>query len=61
MTDVRPLAGAAFVIRRGTVSDASALAELAARTFRDTFAADNRPEDMDRHEVEAYSEPIQGR
>jgi ribosomal protein S18 acetylase RimI-like enzyme len=34
------------VIRRGTAADASLLAELGARTFSDTFAADNTPGDM---------------
>lgn len=34
------------VIRSGVETDATALAELAARTFQETFAADNRPEDM---------------
>lgn len=33
-------------IRRAAPADAALLAELGARTFRDTFAADNRPEDM---------------
>lgn len=37
------------VIRRGVENDAAALAELAARTFRETFAADNRPEDIALH------------
>lgn len=50
-----------IVIRRGVPADAERLAELAARTFRDTFAADNRPEDMDAHEVEAYGPDIQRR
>ena len=36
-------------IQRGTVADAAALAEFAARTFADTFAADNRPEDLAAH------------
>jgi ribosomal protein S18 acetylase RimI-like enzyme len=49
------------VIRLGVPADAAALAELAARTFSDTFAADNRPEDMAAHEAEAYSTVIQGR
>lgn len=35
-----------FSIRRATAADAETLAELGARTFYDTFAADNRPEDM---------------
>ncbi|MGH9929436.1 MAG: GNAT family N-acetyltransferase [Pyrinomonadaceae bacterium] len=33
-------------IRRATVSDARLLAELGARTFSETFAADNKPEDI---------------
>lgn len=49
------------VIRLGVPADAAALAELAARTFSDTFAADNRPEDMAAHEAEAYGPLIQGR
>jgi ribosomal protein S18 acetylase RimI-like enzyme len=35
-----------FSLRRATAADAATLAELGARTFHDTFAADNRPEDM---------------
>ena len=41
-------------IRPGVATDATALAELAARTFRETFAADNRPEDMALHTAQAY-------
>src|SRR4026207_1258897 len=33
-------------IRRGTLGDAGLLAELGARTFSETFAADNTPEDL---------------
>src|SRR5262245_7807021 len=33
-------------IRRGTVGDAELLSELGARTFAETFAADNTPEDL---------------
>ena len=33
-------------IRLGTLEDAALLAELGARTFSDTFAADNTPEDL---------------
>jgi len=33
-------------IRRATVADAEALSEIGARTFFETFAADNTPEDM---------------
>jgi diamine N-acetyltransferase len=41
-------------IRRGVTADASALAEFAARTFADTFAADNSPEDMQAHLASSY-------
>lgn len=34
------------IIRRAKLDDAALLAELGARTFTETFAADNRPEDM---------------
>ncbi len=37
---------AALRIRRATVADAEALTEIGARTFSETFAADNTPEDM---------------
>jgi ribosomal protein S18 acetylase RimI-like enzyme len=43
-----------LVIRRGVPSDARALAELAARTFADAFASDNRPEDLQAHIASAY-------
>jgi ribosomal protein S18 acetylase RimI-like enzyme len=43
-----------FTLRRAAVSDAPALAELAARTFTETFAADNSPEDLDAHLRFAY-------
>lgn len=35
-----------LTIRRGTVGDAGLLSELGARTFSETFAADNTPEDL---------------
>ena len=38
-----------------TASDAPLLAELAARTFFEAFAADNDPEDMRRHLEKAYT------
>jgi diamine N-acetyltransferase len=41
-------------IRRGVPNDAAALAELAARTFADAFASDNRPEDLQAHLASAY-------
>jgi ribosomal protein S18 acetylase RimI-like enzyme len=43
-----------LLIRRAVLSDAAALAELAARTFTDAFASDNRPEDLQAHLVSAY-------
>lgn len=49
-----------FAIRRGVATDAAALAELAARTFRETFSADNRPEDMALHLARAYGTAQQG-
>jgi GNAT superfamily N-acetyltransferase len=42
------------MIRAGAATDATALTELAARTFRETFAADNRPEDIAVHAAHAY-------
>jgi diamine N-acetyltransferase len=48
-------------IRRATTADAAALAEIAERTFRDTFARDNRPEDLEAYVVTAYSEEKQRR
>lgn len=41
-------------IRRATLADAPPLAALAARTFRDTFGADNTPEDLAMHLATAY-------
>src|SRR5438270_14028981 len=49
------------MIRSGEASDATALAELAARTFRETFAADNRPEDIAGHIANAYGTSQQQR
>ena len=42
------------MFRRAAASDASALAELAARTFADSFGADNRPEDLKAHLQSSY-------
>lgn len=46
-------------IRRATLADAADVAALAARTFEETFAADNRPEDMAVHLATAYGVPRQ--
>jgi ribosomal protein S18 acetylase RimI-like enzyme len=43
-----------IVIRPGVPADASVLAELAARTFRETFGPDTAPEDMAAHLGKAY-------
>jgi GNAT superfamily N-acetyltransferase len=50
-----------LAIRTATPADAALLAELGARTFRDTFAADNRPEDMAAYLVSHYSPDLQER
>lgn len=42
------------IIRRGVAADAPALAELASRTFRETFTAGNRAEDLEAHLAAAY-------
>jgi ribosomal protein S18 acetylase RimI-like enzyme len=48
-------------VRRATESDANALAGIAERTFRDTFADSNTAEDMNLHCESAYGAPIQRR
>ena len=44
----------AAIIRRAEVSDAALLAELAARTFAETYGADNSPENLKAHVVSSY-------
>jgi diamine N-acetyltransferase len=44
-----------LTVRRGKADDAGLLAELGARTFRDTFAADNTPEDMASYLASAFN------
>lgn len=46
-------------LRRATPSDATALAALAERTFRDTFEAQNDPADMALHCRTTYGEALQ--
>jgi GNAT superfamily N-acetyltransferase len=48
-------------IRLASSDDAATLAELAARTFRDAFGADNRPEDLALHLASAYGPAQQAR
>ena len=50
-----------ITIRLGTTADPAALAELAARTFRDTFAEGTSAEDMALHLAQAYGAEQQGR
>ncbi|MEO6447402.1 MAG: GNAT family N-acetyltransferase [Gemmatimonadaceae bacterium] len=45
-----------MVVTRATPADARRLAEFASRTFRDTFEADNTPEDLARYLSTAYGE-----
>ena len=46
-------------IRYGTTADAAILSELGAKTFYDTFAKDNTPEDMAEHLRKSFSPEIQ--
>ncbi len=50
----RHLATEGIEIRRATASDADRLADLATRTFRDTFERDNRPEAVAEHLLRSY-------
>jgi diamine N-acetyltransferase len=49
------------VVRPGVRADAEGLADLAARTFRDTFAADNDARDLALYLARAYGPVEQGR
>ena len=44
-----------LTIRRGTVEDADLLSELGARTFAETFAADNTSEDLTAYIATSFS------
>ena len=48
-----------MMIRRASRADAPALAELGAKTFSDTFAAQNRPEDIEAYLAKTYGEAQQ--
>ena len=48
-----------YGIRSAVPADAPALAELGVRTFRETFAADNRPDDIAAHLTATYGPAIQ--
>jgi GNAT superfamily N-acetyltransferase len=51
----------ALHIRPASVTDAGVLAALAERTFVETFAAENRPEDLAIHVARSYGIEIQAR
>jgi GNAT superfamily N-acetyltransferase len=48
-------------LRRATVADAAALAELAERTFVEAFGGQNNPADLTAYLAHAYGEPQQRR
>lgn len=50
-----------IIVRLAVDSEATALAELAARTFRETFAAENRSENMALHLERSYGPSQQQR
>jgi diamine N-acetyltransferase len=56
---VRPKDSAKFSIRTASVADADALAELGVRTFQETFAKDNTPEDMALYLAEHFGGRLQ--
>ena len=52
---------ARFTVRRASAEDAALLADLGARTFRDTFAAQNSESDMAAYLANAFGDDIQAR
>lgn len=50
-----------LTIRQATVEDAALLAELGSRTFADTFARDNTPEDMAAYLAATFAQALQRR
>jgi ribosomal protein S18 acetylase RimI-like enzyme len=50
-----------LIIRRATIDDAGCLAELGARTFYETFAVDNTPEDMATYLATSFSPSLQAK
>ena len=59
MNDAMSVVREGFRIDDATAADAALLAELGARTFFESFAADNDPEDMRRHLESQFSPAIQ--
>ena len=56
-----PAAGEQYILREAGVADSAQLAEFGARTFRETFAADNTDEDMRAHLEASFSPATQRR
>lgn len=54
-----PLVNLTIRIRPAAVADAPALSRLGADTFRETFEAENDPDDMERYLAEAFTPPQQ--
>jgi ribosomal protein S18 acetylase RimI-like enzyme len=54
-------AAPSVTIRRAGAGDAERLAAFAAEAFEDTFAADNRPEDMAAYRSQAFGPEVQRR
>jgi ribosomal protein S18 acetylase RimI-like enzyme len=52
-------ASSSIALRRATPADAARLAAFAATAFTDTFAAQNRPEDLAVYLAQAFGEPLQ--
>jgi hypothetical protein len=53
------LASGSLILRRAMPTDAAPLSDFAARTFSETYAADNTSSDMAAYVAEAFSPAIQ--
>jgi len=47
------------ILRRATITDAALIAEIGDRTFSDTFADDNQPDDMAAYLASSFSPALQ--
>ena len=59
MAAARPAHPVGVVIRPAGVADAPWLADLAERTFRETYTAHNTPEDMERYVADHFAPALQ--
>ncbi len=59
--NIKPIQNPQLTIRRATTDDSALLARLGTETYRDTFEADNSPENMQAYLNSAFSEQIQAR